>query len=98
MTKVVINVCTAGLDLSDKATARLSELIGYEPKYFWGWEDVPRHDPRLIQVIEELGEEANGLCAVFHVKDIGDAKQYRVDECQGVEWLETPDTIEWVNV
>ncbi len=95
MTKVVINVMGYGLNLSSEATARLSELIGEEPKYFWGWEDLERHDPRLLQVVEELGGEAAGDLTVV---DLGDAKQYRIQYYEGPEWVETPDTIEWVNV
>ena len=31
---------------------------------------IKRHDPNLIKVIEELGEEANGSCANLKIKTI----------------------------
>lgn len=39
----------------------------------------------LIQVIEELGEEANGRCANLQIIEIPDDTEYEIDEYDGME-------------
>ena len=58
-------------------------------------EDVPRHDPFLIQVIEELGDEANGNCADLAITDVPSSMRYRIDEYDGNETVATPDDYNW---
>lgn len=59
--------------------------------------DVRRTDPVLIQVVEELGDKANGECAKLKVVEFSGNK-YRICEYDGMEWLETPDSIQWEEV
>jgi hypothetical protein len=42
-----------------------------------------RHDPALVQVVEELGAEANGLCAELGIVEV--SGPYRIDEYDGRE-------------
>lgn len=56
---------------------------------------VPRHDPVLIQVIEELGEAANGECADLAIEDVPEGTQYRIDEYDGNERVMTCDSYDW---
>ena len=56
-----------------------------------------RHDPILVQVVEELGERAGGRCAELKVVEIPGNK-YRVCEYDGQEWVETPESIDWVTI
>ena len=58
-------------------------------------DDVPRHDPVLIQVIEELGEMANGSCASLCIENVPEGTQYRIDEYDGNERVMTRDDYEW---
>ncbi len=46
-----------------------------------------RHDPFLVQVVEEMGKEANGPCATLKVVDIPDGVDYIVQEYDGNEWI-----------
>lgn len=46
-----------------------------------------RHDPLLIQVVEELGEAANGNCAEIKIVDIPDGVEYDIEEYDGLEWV-----------
>lgn len=46
-----------------------------------------RTDPLLIQVVEELGEEADGSCAELKVIDIPDDVEYTIEEYDGNEHI-----------
>lgn len=93
MTKIAYNACYGGFSLSEKAILRLKEL-GVEYKTDYDFDCMKRHDPRLIQVIEELGEEASGGCAELEICEI-EGKLYRISEYDKMESVETPDTTEW---
>ena len=44
-----------------------------------------RADPLLVQVVEELGAEANGDSAKLEVVEIPDRVEYTVEEHDGIE-------------
>lgn len=95
MAKVVYNARFGGLYLSEKALARLREL-GVDVKCSHVSEDkLPRHDKRLVQVVEELGKAANGNCAELKIEEIPDGALYRIDKYDGSETVETPSSYEW---
>ena len=58
-------------------------------------DEIERHDPVLVQVVEELGAEADGMCAKLSVTTTS-SNIYRIDEYDGMESLETPDSYDWV--
>jgi hypothetical protein len=92
MTKVVYNRCYGGFGLSNEAKARYKELTGKEIKKY----NNNRHDPALVQVVEELGDKANGCSASLAIAVIEDGAKYRIDEYDGFESVMTPDDYEWV--
>ena len=49
--------------------------------------NIPRHDPALIQVVEEFGIEANGRCAELEITIIPDGIEYQIGEYDGLEWV-----------
>lgn len=57
--------------------------------------DFARHDPVLVQVVEELGSAANNRFSQLEVVEI-EGRMYRIDEYDGMEGVEVPDSIEWV--
>ena len=99
--KVAYNACYGGFGLSKEASEYLNTHWGcnINPEYGYINEDViPRHHKGLIEVIELLGEKANGFCAKLKVVTIS-IPMYRVDDCDGnetVETVETPDSCNWV--
>jgi hypothetical protein len=96
MTKVVYNSCYGGFSFSDRACARLVEL-GVANADNHGSRSVCRHDPLVIQVVEELGQDASGMCARLSVAEIqGD--RYRIDEYDGIESVMEPPDYDWVIV
>lgn len=60
--------------------------IGMSNQTFYD-RDVERHDPALVQVVEELGERADGDHAQLKVVQIPDDVQYQIEDYDGNEWV-----------
>ena len=93
--KVVANRCYGGFSLSEEAEARYNqyaEAAGIPPFDIY---DTPRHCPFLIQVVEELGAKADGLCSDLEVVGI-EGNQYRIEDHDGMESVATPESQTWI--
>jgi hypothetical protein len=76
--KVVINVCFGGFGLSERACG----LLGVEGHY----EYVSRRsDPRLVEVVEALGQAADGRHARLSVVEIPDDVSWYIHDYDGME-------------
>ena len=82
--KVVINTCYGGFGLSTVARERYLELSGQRPA---NWFDLKRTDKYLVQVVEELGIEANGSYSFLKIVDIDPGRWYRIEEYDGYEYI-----------
>lgn len=61
----------------------LTQLTG---TYYWDtWLSDNRSHPLLVQVVEELGDKANGRCAKLGVVGIPDDTEYTIEEYDGNE-------------
>jgi hypothetical protein len=91
---VVINKCYGGFSVSRKAWTRLRELgeptalednddTGYDAFCY----QIPRDEPRLIQVVRELGDAANGCNAELAVIEIPDDVEWTVEDYDGSEHI-----------
>ncbi len=89
--KVVINTCYGGFGLSSAARAKMESHVG---KSFDCYAH-PRHCPFLVQVVEEMGESANGQFSDLQVLTLK-GNTYIVREYDGTEWVVEPDDIKWV--
>lgn len=76
--KIVINRCFGGFGLSEEAM----KLLGIE--YAW---DIRRDDPKLVEVVEKLGNAANGSCSELIVVEIPDDVKYNISDYDGVETI-----------
>lgn len=92
MTKIVYNADFGGFGLSDKAMARIEELGGVPANQ---GRSMPRTDPLLVQVVEELGEEANGRYATLQITELPAGTLWRIEEYDGRESVETPESYAW---
>jgi hypothetical protein len=94
MVGVVFNNCFGGFGLSDKGRAKYAKIKGVDPASVRD-RDIFRHDPALIQVIEEMGRKAGGSFGDPQIKYIPHGSKYRITEYDGLEQVELPDEIEW---
>jgi len=87
--KIVINRRHGGFGLSEKAQNLYIERKGIseEDAQYWYACDVDRNDPLLVDIVEELGEEADGEFAHLKVVEIPDDVEWYVDEYDGLEWV-----------
>lgn len=96
MYKVAYNACYGGFSLSREASEYLRDVYGVDINPNFGFlSDIERHDPRLIETIENFGDDVSGSCAEIKIKVIT-SPIYRIDEYDGRETIETPDTLDWV--
>jgi hypothetical protein len=110
MAKVIYNACFGGFSLSNEAMDRMVELgydgLKPNPEYiqnsksifhnhkYYGDYDIPRHNPILVQVVEELGDKADGMCAKLAIAEV--SGPYRIDEYDGSERVVEPDGYDWI--
>ena len=80
--KIVINNCFGGFGISEKALDRYNELANTKLESYYG---MDRTDPFLVQVVEELGAEANDFAANLKIVDIPDDIEWYIHEYDGLE-------------
>lgn len=88
MTQIVINTRHGGFGLSDAALSLYNEFqleVGGE--LIECYYDISRDCPRLVAVVQALGERANGKYAWLKVVTIPDDVEWTVHEYDGAEWV-----------
>ena len=71
---------------------RYAEITGAMGFSVYG---IERTDPALVQVVEELGEAANGMSAALRIAELPAGTLYRIDEYDGSETVMTQDDYNW---
>jgi len=74
---------------------RIGTSVMGDAEYFYDFEIADRTDPILVQVVEELGDEASGDCAELCIRELEPGTKYRLQEYDGSEWVETEADILW---
>jgi hypothetical protein len=82
--KIIINTCYGGFGLSEKALALFNERSGTVNTYE---RDIPRNNPILVEIVEQLGEAADGGHAELKVVEIPDDVKWQIEEYDGNEWV-----------
>lgn len=102
--KVVINCSYGVFGLSLEACKYLNEKYGikyhFNPIYDdSGYldENLERHDKRLVDVVETLGNLVNTRHSNLCIKII-DENEYRITEFNGFETLDTPKSTHWFKI
>ncbi len=79
--KVVINKCIGGFSISKMA----SDFMGLDWNGYGSCRDISRDDPKLVECVEQLGDEANGRCARLKIVEIPEGTLYTIPDYNGVE-------------
>ena len=79
--KIVINRCWGGFGLSDIAKMRYIK----EAKFVLNEWDIPRDDPVLVSIVEELGYNSWGHYAELKVVEIPDGIEWKIEDYDGME-------------
>ena len=66
-------------------TKPLKEDGTYEDDSYFSEYNFERADPTLVEVVEELGAEANGFAAELEVVEIPGGIQWDIDDYDGIE-------------
>lgn len=82
--KIVINTCYGGFGLSKEALVLYSERSGLVNICD---QDIKRNDPILVEVVEQLGEDAGHCFAELKVVEIPGDVQWQIQEYDGNEWI-----------
>lgn len=98
-TKVVYNACYGGFSISDEARALYQQITGVEITIYGhkgngSYNPVARHDPALVQVVEQLGERASTRYSQLKIATV--SGPYRIDEYDGIETVLQPDDDVWI--
>ncbi len=59
----------------------------YEEGSYFSDSDIPRDDPALVQLVEEMGKIASGRCAELEIVEIPDDVDFVIEEYDGMEWI-----------
>lgn len=92
MTKIAYNTCFGGFSLSTAGMIRYAEIKGIANSSRDGFS---RTDPVLIQVIEEMGEAANGDSASLAIAELPKGTKFRIEEYGGKEAVKVFEDYEW---
>ena len=101
MNKVVVNTCFGGFGLSQEALSLLQErgvkMTLYKSTHYPEEgpelmldETLKRHDPRLVEVVEQLGDLANTWASDLEVVEIP-GNRYKIEEYDGSEAIYWPE-------
>jgi hypothetical protein len=85
--KIAINTDFGGFGLSDEAIDLYKILTGIPPAtdlYYW---EIDRDNPVLIQVIEQLGDNAGGRYSSLKIVEIPDDVEWHIHEYDGLEYI-----------
>ena len=79
----------AGLNLVsiDKGYFNQRYIDSVDDEKFFSMYNIPRDDPILIQVVEELGEVSWGSAAELKIVDIPDDVEWEIEDYDGQEWV-----------
>lgn len=82
-TKMEKSWCDMTMDEKDAHNKKFNDI--YVSSYMF---NDDRTNPLLIQVVEELGHEADGSCAELKIVEIPDGVDYEIDEYDGNETID----------
>lgn len=95
--KVAYNTCYGGFSLSRKAELLYRSLTNMSEEDAFFADELDRHDPVLIDVIEKLGKESNGPFSNLKIRTIHSSR-YRITDYDGIEKVITPEDEKYISI
>jgi len=92
---IVYNADWGGFSLSDAAVVLYARFKGIYPDEVDTY-DVPRDDPKLVNVVCEMGKEASGSGSCLRIKWVPKGALYRIDEYDGQETVVLAENQKWL--
>lgn len=96
MNKVVINKCFGGFFSLSKKAKEILLNKGYK-HYDIEFDNIPRHNKDLVEIVETLKLEASSEYSKLVIETIPGNKYYIV-EYDGNEEIFYPEMNEWINI
>lgn len=87
MQKIVISDRHGGFGLSDEAMQLYKILTGIAPQANFYDHEIPRDSSQLVQIVEQLGERANGKYSRLKVVEVPVGVEWHISEYDGSEWV-----------
>ena len=87
MQKIAINTDFGGFSLSDEAIDLYKILTGIPPVDEVNYWEIARDNVVLVQIIEQLGDRANGYGATIQIVEVPDDVEWHLSEYDGIEWV-----------
>jgi hypothetical protein len=84
--KVVINTDFGGFGLSKIALETYAKIKGKSLGNVFHF-DIERNDPVLVDIVEQLGVDANGNFAELKVVEIPDGISWYIEDYDGIETI-----------
>lgn len=85
--EILYNMCFGGFGVSKKALDLFNERSGMDVKYVSELDDYHRSNPILIDIVRELGDEANDDSSELGIATIPDGYGYWIEDYDGVETI-----------
>lgn len=92
--KIVINKTQNLFNLSEEAFNYLQEKYNIDRKQA---RQLERHDPKLVEVVEKLKNKVNSPNTKLEIIAINSEK-YCIEYYNGIEYVMTPDKINWITI
>lgn len=83
MPKIVVNRCFGGFGLSKEAYKELG--LAWDGYGYAFSDEEKRSDPKLVEVVERLGDKASGEMASLRVVSVPDYVSWEIDNYDGQE-------------
>lgn len=64
-------------------------------KYVFDYSKISRSDPCFVQMVEDLGDKANGHCAKLEIEEVPTGTLYRIEEYDGFESVVLAESEVW---
>jgi len=87
MQKIIISTEFGGFGLSDQALDLYKILTGISSIEEINYWEIARDNPVLVQIVEQLGENANTCYSTLKIVEIPDDVEWQISEYDGVEWI-----------